>query len=321
MHRPRALILWSLHCGSSFLPQSSPQTLMGRQLPGEHSERVFSGAPARPDTLRDSPSARTSAPGPLSELSRPAPTAALPRPCRHPAPLSPPAAPPAAFPRSLALQGGRCPFRALPPHSAPIPASDPADPGHPRPPRLCRPGRPLTAMTTVSSPWNLAMYLSPRATSDSLRGLKRHITLMLHSAGSAILGHRRLRGAQLRRRQLPPPHRPRRGSRKPPWPGNPRPSRQEGKGKGSFLAAAAASRSHFLPNMAPAMAAAAAAPAPPRPSVGQTMTSPPAAPAPPPAPPCAQARPRPQAGGGAPRGAAQGRGRGRGGAASGGREL
>lgn len=30
------------------------------------------------------------------------------------------------------------------------------------------------------------MYLSPRFTSDSLRGLKRHITLMLHSAGSAI---------------------------------------------------------------------------------------------------------------------------------------
>lgn len=38
----------------------------------------------------------------------------------------------------------------------------------------------------MSSPWNLATYLSPRFTSDSLRGLKRHITLMLHSAGSAI---------------------------------------------------------------------------------------------------------------------------------------
>lgn len=45
---------------------------------------------------------------------------------------------------------------------------------------------PLTAIITVSSPWNLATYLSPRFTSDSLRGLKRHITLMLHSAGSAI---------------------------------------------------------------------------------------------------------------------------------------
>lgn len=46
--------------------------------------------------------------------------------------------------------------------------------------------RSLTAIMTVSSPWNLAMYLSPRFTSESLRGLKRHITLMLHSAGSAI---------------------------------------------------------------------------------------------------------------------------------------
>lgn len=56
----------------------------------------------------------------------------------------------------------------------------------------------LTAMTTVSSPWNLAIYLSPRITSESLRGLKRHITLMLHSAGSAILGQSR------RRRPLQP---------------------------------------------------------------------------------------------------------------------
>ncbi|EDL23034.1 mCG145996, partial [Mus musculus] len=61
-------------------------------------------------------------------------------------------------------------------------------------PRAHRPARPhvtwgqgpLTAIITVSSPWNLATYLSPRFTSDSLRGLKRHITLMLHSAGSAI---------------------------------------------------------------------------------------------------------------------------------------
>lgn len=30
------------------------------------------------------------------------------------------------------------------------------------------------------------MYLSPRSTSDLFNGLKRHITLMLHSAGSAI---------------------------------------------------------------------------------------------------------------------------------------
>lgn len=41
-------------------------------------------------------------------------------------------------------------------------------------------------MTTVSSPWNLGMYLSPLVTSELFRGLKRHITLMVHSAGSAI---------------------------------------------------------------------------------------------------------------------------------------
>lgn len=41
-------------------------------------------------------------------------------------------------------------------------------------------------MTTVSSPLNLGMNLSPRRISASLRGRKRHITLMLHSAGSAI---------------------------------------------------------------------------------------------------------------------------------------
>lgn len=46
--------------------------------------------------------------------------------------------------------------------------------------------RPLTPMTTVSSPLNLGMNLSPRRISASLRGRKRHITLMLHSAGSAI---------------------------------------------------------------------------------------------------------------------------------------
>lgn len=46
--------------------------------------------------------------------------------------------------------------------------------------------RPLTPMTTVSSPLNLGMNLSPRRISASLRGRNRHITLMLHSAGSAI---------------------------------------------------------------------------------------------------------------------------------------
>lgn len=80
------------------------------------------------------------------------------------------------------------------------------------------------------------MYLSPRVTSDSLRGLKRHITLMLHSAGSAILGQRRLRGAQLRRRPLLPLRRPLRewggGSRKPPLPGSLRPAQAEEKREG-----------------------------------------------------------------------------------------
>lgn len=89
------------------------------------------------------------------------------------------------------------------PQGAP-PARRPPQPPHgPLRAHPPRPVPPLTAMTTVSSPWNLAMYLSPRVTSDSLRGLKRHITLMLHSAGSAILGRRRPRGAQLRSAPLP----------------------------------------------------------------------------------------------------------------------
>lgn len=46
--------------------------------------------------------------------------------------------------------------------------------------------RTLTPITTVSSPLNLGMNLSPRRISASLRGRNRHITLMLHSAGSAI---------------------------------------------------------------------------------------------------------------------------------------
>ena len=48
-----------------------------------------------------------------------------------------------------------------------------------------------TVINTQSSPWNLGMYESPRATSDLFSGLKRHITLMVHSAGFAILtaGH------------------------------------------------------------------------------------------------------------------------------------
>lgn len=49
-----------------------------------------------------------------------------------------------------------------------------------------RTDRSLTPMTTVSSPLNLGMNLSPRRISASLSGRNRHITLMLHSAGSAI---------------------------------------------------------------------------------------------------------------------------------------
>lgn len=92
-------------------------------------------------------------------------------------------------------------------------------------PRTHRPSRlharwgqgPLTAIITVSSPWNLATYLSPRFTSDSLRGLKRHITLMLHSAGSAIFlaagaaGREPLPAAQSRGKRREPRGRGREG--------------------------------------------------------------------------------------------------------------
>ncbi len=44
----------------------------------------------------------------------------------------------------------------------------------------------LTPTTTLSSPWNLGTYLSPLTTSELLKGRKRHMTLMVHSAGSAI---------------------------------------------------------------------------------------------------------------------------------------
>lgn len=316
----------------AFVPQSSPQAVTGRQLPrvpvqshtgpgerpaGGHCGTRPHSAPRHgpfgrslchrspdlpPPPCPHSPTplcphrlhAQTSPPRPQTSLP-PFPFASV---SKEAAPLPEKASPPAGAPEPSRLTARPSPRRLTPPtpDTPSRPASLPSGAS-----RLSRPGRPLTAITTVSSPWNLAMYLSPRATSDSLRGLKRHITLMLHSAGSAILGHCRLRGAQFRRRQLPPSHHPRRGSRKPPWPGNPRPPRQEGKGKGSFLAAAAASRSHFLPNMAPAMAAAAAAPAPPR-RWGGRVTSPTAAPAPPPPLPSAQARHRPRAGGAVPAG-------------------
>lgn len=44
----------------------------------------------------------------------------------------------------------------------------------------------LTAITTQSSPWNLGIYLSPRATSMLFSGLKRHTTLIQVSAASVI---------------------------------------------------------------------------------------------------------------------------------------
>ena len=56
-------------------------------------------------------------------------------------------------------------------------------------------GKALTAIATQSSPWNLGMYLSPRANSALLSGRKRQTTLMQVSAASAIwrpwetLGH------------------------------------------------------------------------------------------------------------------------------------
>ena len=46
--------------------------------------------------------------------------------------------------------------------------------------------KPLTAIETQSSPWNFGMYLSPRATSALLSGLKRHTTLMQVSAASVM---------------------------------------------------------------------------------------------------------------------------------------
>lgn len=44
----------------------------------------------------------------------------------------------------------------------------------------------LTPIWTQSSPWNLGMYLSPRASSELLSGRKRHTTLMQVSAASAM---------------------------------------------------------------------------------------------------------------------------------------
>lgn len=79
--------------------------------------------------------------------------------------------------------------------------------------------RTLTPITTVSSPLNLGMNLSPRRISASLRGRNRHITLMLHSAGSAIsaggregargwVGGRGSAGRGRRPRTAPPAARP-----------------------------------------------------------------------------------------------------------------
>lgn len=45
--------------------------------------------------------------------------------------------------------------------------------------------RTLTPISTQSSPLNLGMYWSPRATSELFSGLKRHTTLMVHSAAAS----------------------------------------------------------------------------------------------------------------------------------------
>jgi len=42
-------------------------------------------------------------------------------------------------------------------------------------------------MTTVSSPWKLGRNLSPRRISAWFRGLKRHSTLILHSATASVM--------------------------------------------------------------------------------------------------------------------------------------
>lgn len=54
--------------------------------------------------------------------------------------------------------------------------------------------RSLTATTTVSSPLNLGMFLSPRPRSASFSGLKRHITFTPHSAASPITAPARKHG-------------------------------------------------------------------------------------------------------------------------------
>lgn len=45
----------------------------------------------------------------------------------------------------------------------------------------------VTAMMTVSSPWKLGRNLSPRRISAWFRGLKRHSTLILHSATASVM--------------------------------------------------------------------------------------------------------------------------------------
>lgn len=76
----------------------------------------------------------------------------------------------------------------------------------------------LTPITTVSSPWNLGMYLSPLVTSELFRGLKRHITLMVHSAGSAIFHGLRMEIHRLKKNKVYP------GCQERPWGQRGRPS-------------------------------------------------------------------------------------------------
>lgn len=109
------------------------------------------------------------------------------------------------------------------------------------------------------------MYLSPRLTSDSLSGLKRHITLMLHSAGSAIFltagagGREPLPAAQSGSERARADGKGRGGRERP---GSPRRASPGGSCRGARTGSAGAGsrrpEAHFRSIMA-AMAAAAAA--------------------------------------------------------------
>lgn len=179
MYRSPALILWSLHCRSAFLPQNSLQTIIRRQLPRVHFERVFSGHTARPDspgnarpadTLRDSPSLCTSALGPLAGAfvkglqtcpHRPVPTASRPLPRRAHTQTSPPrpqlSLPPFPFPSDSKEAAPRP--EASPPAGAPAPSRLTARPSPRR----------LTPPTPTPPPSPAALPASPARSGPSPR--------------------------------------------------------------------------------------------------------------------------------------------------------